>query len=256
FTEQGVSTGLAVAYIIVSALIVVMAVVALVMWIMVAVKYSVTNKARLASGKTSFQVARETLDKAGLEDVQVKKASFIRAWFFGNSYSITKKTVFLRRNITDKSTVTAVGMALQKVGVAKMCNTDGKMAKTRNIMQIIGLFGPFMFIPVILIGFVIDVVVFNTIGTFSVVSIVIGLLILSAGFIVTLLNIPVEKKANDMALQMIDETGVMTAEERALIKKVFDAYIIAYIMDFIVTVLRIIQLILEILMRSQSSSKK
>ena len=39
---------------------------------------------RTSEGKTSFQIAREALDKAGLNDVQVKKAGFFRALFFGN----------------------------------------------------------------------------------------------------------------------------------------------------------------------------
>lgn len=254
FTAEGVNAGLAIAYLIVSLLVVVMAVVALVMWIMVAVRYSKSNRRRLDSGKSSMQMAREMLDSCGLHYVQVKKAGFIRAWFYGNSYSITKKTVFLRNNITDKDTVTAVGLALQKVGIAKMCESDSKMAKTRNIFQIVGIFGPFMFVPLILIGFVADYLIFSTIGAFSVVSIVLSLIILAAGLVVTVLNIPVEKKANEMALKMIDETGVMTEEERAMIKKVFDTYIIAYVMDFIVTVLRIIQLILEIAMTLQSGS--
>ena len=254
FSNKGIDTGLAIAYIIVSALVVIMAIVALIMWIMVAVRYSKTNKKHISSGRTSFEVAREMLDKCGLKHVQVKKAGFFRAWFYGNSYSMIKKTVFLRKNIADKATVTAVGLALQKVGIAKMCETDGKMAKMRNIFQIIGLFGPFMFIPFILIGVFLDILLFDTFGAFSIVGIAIGLIFLAGGFIVTLLNIPVEKKANDMALEMIDESGLMTEEERAMIKKVFDTYIIAYIMDFIVTVLRIIQIILEILMKTQSSS--
>ena len=254
FTDKGIDMWLAIAYIVVSALVVIMAIVALVMWIMVAVRYSKTNKKKISSGKTSFDVAREMLDKSGLDYVKVKRAKFLRAWFYGNSYSLTKKTVFLRSNISDKDTVTAVGLALQKVGIAKMCETDGKMAKTRNIFQIVGLFGPFMFVPTIIIGVVLDMLIFDAFGAFSVICIALGLVILTAGFVVTLLNIPVEKKANDMALQMIDESGLMTAEERDMIKKVFDTYIIAYIMDFIVTVLRMIQLILEILMKTQSSS--
>ena len=254
FTESGVSPVIAIAYLIVSALVVVMAIVALVMWIMVSVRYFKTNKKKISSGKTSMQVAREMLDKCGLDYVQVKKAGFLRAWFYGNSYSLTKKTIFLRRNISDKDTVTAVGLALQKVGIAKMCETDGKMAKTRNIFQIVGLFGPFMFIPVILIGVLIDFLLIQEPGAASVVSMVLGLMILSAGFVVTLLNIPVEKKANEMALEMIDRSNLMTDEERNMIKLVFDTYIIAYVMDFIVTVLRIIQLILEIVMKAQMGS--
>ena len=54
---------------------------------------------------------------------------------------------------------------------------------------------------------------------------------------------------------MIDEAHYASEEERATIKKLFDTYIIAYICEFIVTILRILQLVLEIVMRVQSSKK-
>ena len=253
FTEKGVSTGLATAYIIVSALLVVMAIVAFVMWIIVCVKYFSANKTRTTSGKTGLELAREMLDKAGLKHIKVKRAGLLRAIFIGNCYSITQKTVFLRGAIANKNSVTSVGMALQKVGIAELCESGDKKAIARNSLQIVNLFGPMLFIPIILIGAIIDYALFKVFGTFSMISIGIGLFIILAGFLVTLLNIPVEKKANKMALATIKATGVLNEEEQKLVKKVFDAYIIAYVMDFIVNVLRIVQLVLEIVMNSQMS---
>ena len=250
-TDRGVSYGLAVAYLVVSALIVIMAVVYVIMWLLVLVRYLKTNRMTCSGGKTSCEVAKEVLAASGLGHIKVMRANFFRAWFFGNCYSITKKTIFLRRNIYDRNSLTAVGLALQKVGVAKMCEGNVKMAKARNYMQIVGIFGPFLFIPIILIGGLIDIFLFQSIGTFSIASIIIGLVILLAGFVVTFLNIPVEKKANNMALEMLESTGVCNAEERKQIKKVLNTYIIAYICDFILTILRIAQIVLEIVINSQ-----
>lgn len=254
FTDQGVSRGIAIAYLIVSALLVVMAIVALFMWIYVAIKYYGANRKKTSSGKTSFEVAREMLDKCGLKHIQVKKANIFRAFVFGNCYSITKKTVFLRRSIANKDSITAVGMALQKVGIAKLCESGDKKAIARNRLQIVGLFGPILFIPIVLIGAVVDFFLFGVFGIGAYISIGISLAILLASFVVTLLNIPVEKKANNMAMSMIKESQVLNAEEQALVKKVFDAYIVAYICDFIVSVLRIIQIVLEIVMGTQKSN--
>ncbi len=253
-TEKGVEPGLAVAYIIVSVLLAIMAAVALVMHLRVFFNYMSTNRIKTSAGKKSFEVARDALDRAGLNHIQVKKANFIRALVFGNCYSITKKTIFLRRTIANKDSLTAVGLALQKVGIAKMCEDDVKMAKTRNIFQIIGLFGPFLFVPVILISAIIDFILFQSFGVFSIIGLIISGIILSSGFIVTLLNIPVEKKAQTIALQIIDETHLLNEEERAAVVKVFKTYIIAYICDFIVEVLRLVQFILEILINSRISS--
>ena len=251
FAEDGVSPALAAAYLIVSALVIIMAVVALIMWISVIVRYMSTNKKTLQSGESSFNAARKMLNKSGLGNIEVKTAGFFRAWIYGNYYDMKRKTIYLRRNISDKNSITAVGLALQKVGVAKLCEEGDAKAVTRYKMKKLGIFGPLFFLPIILIGAIVDIVAFSGTGTFSVIGIILGLVLLIAGFVETLLSIPVEKKANEMALEMIDECGYMTEDERASLKKVFDTYITAYVCDFIVTVLRIIQLVLEVLIKMQ-----
>ena len=69
------------------------------------------NNKKTSSGKTSFQIAREVLDGYGLNHIKVERANFIRAWMFGNCYSVTKKTIFLRSSIADKNSITATGFA-------------------------------------------------------------------------------------------------------------------------------------------------
>lgn len=255
FTEQGVSRGLAITYIVVSALLVVMAIVALVMRIMVVFKYHKGNHTKTKSGKTSFQVAEEALSKLGLKDVKVKKAGFFRAFFIGNSYSISQNTIFLRPSIANKDSITAVSLALQKVAIAKMHHEGKSSVKIRNTAQVLTLVGPILFVPVVLLGFLIDILLFKNFGVFSVVGIAIGLVLVAAGFVQTFLNLPVEKKANTIALEMIDKTGVLDKSEREIAKKVFDAYIIAYVCEFIVAILRVVQIVLEIVMNSQINSK-
>lgn len=255
FTDNGVTRELAITYIIVSLLLAVMAIVAFVMWIIVMIKYFAGNRKEASSGKNGLQIAREMLDKAGLKHIQVKKANIFRAFVFGNCYSITKKTVFLRGSIANKRSLTSVGLALQKVGIAQLCESGNKTAIARNRLQIIGLFGPILFLPIVLIGAVIDFLLFNSFSTFSIISVAISVILLLVSFFVTLLNIPVEKKANKMALETIQKTGVLNEQEQKIVKDVLDAYIVAYVMDFIVSVLRIVQLVLEVVMKAQIAKK-
>lgn len=214
------------------------------------------NNKKTSSGKISFQIAREVLDGYGLNHIKVERANFIKAWMFGNCYSVTKKTIFLRSSIADKNSITATGIALQKADIARMCEEGNLTAKTRNRMQILSIFGPMLFLPIIIIGALIDFLVFKTLGRFSIVSIVIGFVIVASGFIVTLLNLPVEKKACDMALEMIQENHALNEDEIEDVKRVFKAYILAYICDFIVAVLRIAQIVLEIVMNNQIAANK
>ena len=256
FTDKGVSRGLAIAYLVISVLLVIMAIVALIMRIIVVVKYYRGNKTQTHSGRSCMDIAREVLKQEGLGNIQVKKASWWRALLFGNSYSLSKKTIFLRGSIANKSSITAVGIALQKVGIAKMINSGDKKAITRNRAQVWSLIGPILFLPMILIGAVLDYLLFQVFGVFSIVAIAISLFILIIGFIEVLLNIPVEKKANNMALKMIEKGNYLTEKEKEIIKDVFAAYMVAYVCEFIVSVLRIVQIILEIVMNSQISSSK
>ena len=80
----------------------------------------------------------------------------------------------------------------------------------------------------------------------SMIALALDGLILIAGFVVTYLNIPVEKQANALALQMLREYGLATEDEIPVIEKVYEAYILQYIADFILEILRMIQWILEI----------
>lgn len=255
FTEKGVTRGLAITYIIVSAVLVLMAIICLIMRIVVIVKYQQGNHQRTKNGKTSSEVAREALDKAGLKHIKVQKAGWLRAFFIGNCYSITKKTIFLRGSIYNKDSITAVGLALQKVGQAKMCEEGDGLTRARNITQILSLIGPILFVPVVILGFVLDVVLFHVFGAFSIVGIAIGFALVIAGLVSTLLNLPVEKRANTYAMKVIEQTGMFDAEERRILKQVFDAYIVAYVCEFLLAILRIVQIALEIAMNAQINSK-
>jgi Zn-dependent membrane protease YugP len=84
-------------------------------------------------------------------------------------------------------------------------------------------------------------------------SMAFSFLLLVAGFIVTWLNIPVEKRANALALQMMRDYGLATEDELEMMARVYDAYILSYIAQFILEVLRVVQWVLEIIIKMQNS---
>ena len=54
------------------------------------------------------------------------------------------------------------------------------------------------------------------------------------------------------AEQMIDEKSLLTAEESLTVKKIYRSYMVQYVMQFVVAVLRILQLILKIFAKSKN----
>jgi Predicted Zn-dependent protease len=245
----GATGPLAVAYTVVTILVVIMAIVAGVMKIVIMVRYAKANKMHISSNLTGVEAARYILDKEGYSQITVKKAGFWRELIFGNYYNVLTKTIYLRSvlfQIDDRRSVTSTAVAVQKAAIAKLCEDGDRQTLTRNRLSLIGIFGPFLFIPLLLLGLVLDFFILQTNGLCSLVFLAGGGFLLVAGFIVTLLNIPVEKKANALALKMMEETGLANEEELPVMKKVFDTYIISYVCDFILEVLRIVQFILEI----------
>ncbi len=252
-------SGLGVAYLIVSFLVLIMALVAAVMKIVIWIKYRRANKMPISTQMSGLDAARYVLDKEGFDYVTVKKAGFFREAVFGNYYNIATKTIYLRSvfgKIDNKQSVTSVALGVQKAAVAMLCESGDRQAVTRNRWHLIGLFGPFLFIPLVLLGAVLDFMVLNTGGILSGICLAVSGVFVIMGFVVTFLNIPVEKKANEIALELMERHGLATGDELDTMRDVYKAYITSYICDFILELLRIIQWVLEILMKAKGSKSK
>ena len=257
-TELGASRNLAIAYLIVGVLVGIMAVICLILEINIWIRYSRANRKDISSKMTGIDAARFVLDRSGHPEINVRKAGFIREAIFGNHYNIYSKTVYLRGwlgRIDKKKTVTSVALGVQKAAVARLCEEGDTSARIRNRLFIIGIFGPLLFIPVLLLGLVVDMLVLNEVGMFTYICMGISGLLVIAGFIVTMLNIPVERKANKLALEMMEEYGLATGDELDTMKDVYKAYILSYIAEFILEILRIVQWILEIIIKIKQNDK-
>ena len=242
--------GLEVAYIAVGVLLGIAIIAALIAQIAVAVGYWRGNRTNNSLGLSGAEYARKLLDQNGMPDVQVKKCGIIRTVLFGNHYSISKKTVYLRMRTINKPSLTAVAMAAQKVALAEQHKNKNAKMIVRSRLQGLGVFAPYLFIPLVVIGFLIDVFVAQTL-LFSLIATVLGLIFILFGFIVTLLNIPVEKKAMKRALVFLKAN--LTREEIVIVKKIYRSYMVEYALQFIIAVLRIIQLILKILLGARKN---
>lgn len=250
---MGNLSGLELAIMIVSGLIVVGLVVALIVQIVLIVKYKKYNKTPLANGLTSQQTARSLLDANGLQNVEIKKLGFFRRiLLFGNHYSVMKKTIYLRKNILDSSSVTAVGIAIQKVCLAVQHKNKDKSFIFRYVLQILTLFTPLLFYGSVAIGLIIDIVTKFS-GVPTIIGLIVGIAFYFLTFVFQLVNIKVEKKANEQAVAILQSANIFNEQEIATFQSLLKLYIVA---DVIVLVLSILKLILQILKILAKSKKR
>lgn len=234
---------LEIALMIVGVLIAIVGIVSGITSIWLVVKYFRFNRRENSLGLTGIEVARKILDDNGLEHIKVKRTGSL---FFGNSYSHYFKKVRLRGFIRHETSLTSMGMGAQKAALAILDKEgDADMRKRIRLVPLV-TFGPFAFIPLILIGGVLDYFVFNGSGICTLVLGTIGLLFYVYSVVLSVLTLKTEKKAQSRAYEILQQDYQIKDDELSALKELFRLYNIQYINDIILSSLELLYTILEI----------
>ena len=249
---DGVSDVVIFAMIAVGGLLVIASVFALFVSIYLAIRYARYNRRQNSSGKTGEQIARTILDNNGLQNIKVSKSGSI---LFGNSYSHYFKKVRLRRLTWKKQSVTSLAMAAQKSALAVLDKENDKDMRSRVRMTPFIYFGPLAFVPLVVIGALLDILVLkSTNGVCTIAMTAVGLVFYVLSFIMSILVLKTEKKAQKRAYDLMKEEGIATDEELDMCKKLFRLYNIEYINDMVIALLELIYRVLQIIAYVQNSS--
>ena len=235
---------LEIALMIVGILIVIVGAVSGVISLWLIVKYYKYNRRQNSLGMTGMEIARSILDANGLQKIKVKRTGSL---LFGNSYSHYFKKVRLRGLIRHETSLTSIGMGAQKAALAILDKEDDPDMKKRIRLVPLITFGPFMFIPLVLVGVVLDYFVFN--GTGGVCTLVLGalgLLFYAYSVVLSVLTLKTEKKAQNKAYEILSRDYHITEEELSALKELFHLYNIQYVNDIILSSLELLYTVLEI----------
>jgi len=248
---QNVSPALQWAIFIVGCLIAIVAIVSTVVSIWLAIKYVVYNRTENRAGINGEQTARKILDKHDLNHIKV---SVVGSLMFGNSYSHFFKKVRLRRWTVKKNSVSSMAMGAQKSCLAILDKEGDKDMKTRIILTPFIYFGPLMFLPIIIIGILLDIILFNFSGVTTIIAAALGLAFYLASFVMSLMVLKTEVKAQKKALEILEKDNLATSEEREMMKSLFKLYNIQYVNDLILEFLELILRVLMLVAKIQNSS--
>lgn len=228
----------------VGALIVVVALISLVVSIVLGVKYYRFNRKENSAGLTGVEAARKVLDANGLEHIKVKTVGSL---LFGNSYSHYFKKVRLRRLTRHKKSITALAMGVQKASLAVLDKEGDPAMRTRIRLIPLITFGPLAFVPLLVVGILLDFLVLNTNGWVTIGFASLGVVFYLLSFVLSLMTLKTEKRAQERAYELLRENNMATEEEIADIKELFKLYNIQYINDMILSALELLYYVLEII---------
>ena len=240
-----------IAMLIVAGLIVLVGIFSLGVSLVLSIKYIRFNRRENSAGLDGVETARRILDANGLEHIKVKTVGSL---LFGNSYSHYFKKVRLRRLTRHKTSLTALAMGSEKAALAVLDKEGDPDMKARIRLVPIITFGPFAFIPLIIIGVLIDILIFNSVGSVTVVMAIAGLLFYVFSLILSIKTLKTEKKAQERAYQILREEGMATEDEIADMHELFHLYNIQYINDIILSMLEILYYILRIIAASKGGN--
>ena len=248
-TLDGVSEGVIIAMSVVVGLLIIASIFAFGISIYLSISYVRYNKKQNSCGKTGEQIARKILDHHELGHIKVSKTGSI---MFGNSYSHYFKKVRLRRLTWQKRSVTSLAMAAQKSALAVLDKENDAEMRPRVRLTPLIYFGPIAFVPMVVIGVLLDVLLST--GFCGILFTVLGLGFYLLSFVMSILVLKTEKKAQKRAYEIMKEEGLATEEELESCKKLFRLYNIEYINDMVIALLELIYRVLQIIAYVQNSS--
>ncbi len=249
---QNVSAGLQWAIFIVGCLIAIVAAISVGISIWLFVQYLTFNRTINSRNLSGKDAARMILDKHGLQHIKV---SVVGSMMFGNSYSHYFKKVRLRRLTTNKNSITSLAMGAQKSALAILDKEGDKDMRARVILTPLMYFGPLAFIPIIAIGVIIDILFFNFSGVATLIASILGLSIYAVSFVLSVMTLKTEKKAQDRACRILKQENMATDEEIGMMKELFKLYNIQYVNDIILELLQLIMRVLQLVAKAQQNAK-
>ena len=231
------------ALIIIGVLIVIVGIVSAITSIWLVIKYFRFNRKENSLGLTGMEIARKILDDNGLSHIKVKRTGSL---LFGNSYSHYFKKVRLRGFIRHETSLTSMGMGAQKAALAILDKEGDEDMKKRIRLVPLITFGPFAFIPLILIGAILDLFVFNGNGVCTMLLGVVAILFYAYALVLSVMTLKTEKKAQQRVYELLERDYHITGEELAALKELFHLYNVQYINDIIISSLELLYTVIEI----------
>lgn len=191
-------------------------------------KYSDIGNSR---GLTAWEVSRNILDNAGLQDVVLDRVQGDLTDHYDSQNNILR----LSDATYNSTSVAAIGVAAHETGHAIQDQVSYFPLKLRSTLVPVANFGQGISFPLILAG-----VIFG--GNQSLINI--GILFFSLTLVFQLVTLPVEFDASNRAIAILDSQQILTPEELDQARHVLRAAALTYVAAAVASFLQVLRLVL------------
>ena len=195
-------------------------------------RYSKQISTRRISGA---EAAKRVLAANGVYDVRIEQV----AGNLTDHYDPKSNVIRLSQDVYGSCSTAAIGVACHEAGHAVQYAQNYFPIKIRAAIIPITNFGSKLAMPLILLG-----IVFSTLGNLSYTLIYLGILCFALSLVFQLITLPVEFNASRRALAAIDQTELLTTEERRGAKRTLKAAAMTYVAAVAVALAQLLRLLI------------
>lgn len=199
----------------------------------VSVKSTYKSMSRIQNSRniTGADAAARVLSYYGINNVRIDPID----GELTDHYDPRANVIRLSSKVFSGSSIAAVGIACHEAGHAAQHAQNYSPIKVRNAILPFANIGSSAGIWLAIIGY------FLNFGLL----IDIGIILFAAVVLFQLVTLPIEFNASSRAMKVIDETGMLNAEEQKGTKKVLTAAAMTYVAALIVSIMSLLRLILR-----------
>jgi len=195
----------------------------------ITVTYKKTSKIEFRSDTTGYDVARNILDKNGLNNILVVETNGTLT----DHYDPTRKVIKLSKDIYHGNSVASASVAAHEVGHAIQDKEGYTFLKIRHaIFPVVSFLDRISYI-VIFLGFLLEYMNLVYFGIFAV----------GAGVLFQIITLPVEINASKRAIKELKSLNLTTDRTENLSKNMLTAAALTYVASTLAEILQLIRLI-------------
>ena len=193
--------------------------------------FAAFSRIRVRSNMTGAEVAAAILKKEGIYDAKVQRVK----GHLTDHFNPSTKIVNLSDSVYGSNSIAAVAVAAHECGHAVQHNEEFFPLKFRSAIVPVVNFQSKIAMPLILLGLFIPGLDF---------LMTLGIILFSATVLFHIVTLPVEFDASRRALAIIEEMGIVTAEELPGARKVLKSAALTYVASAAAAVASLLRLIL------------
>ena len=210
-------------------LIILIIILPLISQLYITVTYKKTSNIEFRSDTTGYDVARNILDKNGLNNILVVETNGTLT----DHYDPTRKVIKLSKDIYHGNSVASASVAAHEVGHAIQDKEGYTFLKIRHaIFPVVSFLDRISYI-VIFLGFLLEYMNLVYFGIFAV----------GAGVLFQIITLPVEINASKRAIKELKSLNLTTDRTENLSKNMLTAAALTYVASTLAEILQLIRLI-------------